>query len=154
MRPPPFSTRRTGYPCCQHPAAAGSVGRIVTGYPVSPTQASLARKGKMAAAHLSRRMAERLEANKVATVRSALVPGLIPRDLSAASQLNMPSAMLAGSLSRRECVAPVSRLLTDRLGGRRVKFSCNVRVGNLSEKRQIDGERRPARVALPLAGRR
>ena len=105
----------------------------------------------MAAAHLSSRMAKRLDANNVATVRSALVPGLIPRDLSAASQPSKPSAILRIA-SRRERIAPVRRLATDRLGGRGVKFSCDVRVGDRREKGQIDGERRPARFALPLAG--
>ena len=155
MRPPPFKTRRTGYPCYQHPAAAGSVGRIVTGArPVSPTQASLARKGKMGAADFSPRMAERLEANKVATVRSALVPGLIPRDFSSPSQFNKPSTIPSGSRAAANASrqSAASRRTASAVGC--VKFSRDVRVRHRGEKRQIDGERRPAGFALPLAGRR
>ena len=53
----------------------------------------------MAPAHLSPRMANRFEANNVATVRSALVPGLIPRDFSSPSQPNKLPAIASGSLA-------------------------------------------------------
>ena len=108
----------------------------------------------MGAAHLSPRRKERLEANSVATVRSALVPGLIPRDLSAASQVSKPSVIPSGSGAAVKRVAPVRRLATDRLGGAQAKFAHDMRVRHRGEKRQIDGERRPAGVALPPAGRR
>ena len=108
----------------------------------------------MVAAHLSPSIAQRLAAKSVATVRSALVPGLIPRDLSAASQLSRPSVNPAGSRAAANASrqAAASRRIASAVAG--AKFAQDVRVGHRGEKRQIDGERRPARVALPPARRR
>src|SRR5216684_5926954 len=61
--------RQNGYPCCQHPAGdAGPVSRIAAeARPARQSQSLLQADGKMFRSRF---------ANSVATVRSALVPGL------------------------------------------------------------------------------
>ena len=90
-------------------------------------------------------------ANKVATVRSALVPGLMPRSFSACPRSGDRRAERPGSSADR------SRSLISRRGAAYVLRRCravlanDVAVGKCGEKREIDRKRgpSPARPSAP-----
>src|SRR5260370_1219496 len=95
--------RQNGYPCCQHPAGdAGPVSRIAAeARPARQSQSLLQADGKMFRSRF---------ANSVATVRSALVPGLTERSCSdrsyaSSSGSSAPGSRAAPSRSRKRAAA-------------------------------------------------
>src|ERR1700674_3061220 len=94
--------RHNGYPCCQRPAGdAGPVSRIAAeARPARQSQSLLQADGKMFRSRF---------ANSVATVRSALVPGLTERCFSdrsyASSSGRISPGSRAASSRSRKCAA-------------------------------------------------
>src|SRR6185312_1789124 len=79
--------------------------------------------------------------------------GVDPARFERRVPVHEPALDLMRMASRGERARPVRRLAADRLGGARAKFPRDMRVGDRAQKREIDGERRPARIAVPFAGR-